>query len=108
MIQIRKNHPAFRLNDSKQVSTLVHFLENSPPGVIVYEINGKKVNDKWEKIQVMFNGTSKSQLIELNSKLWLRAVINNRKADGKNVLASVELAPFSCTILYQNSKSLKN
>jgi pullulanase len=107
LIKMRKEHPAFRMTSAKQVSTLIYFSENTQKGVIIYEIDGKAVNDKWEKIQVMFNGTAKSQSIELNSKLWQAAVINNEFAKGENKLVSAELKPFSCSILYKHKTGLK-
>jgi pullulanase len=108
LIKMRKEHPLFRMTTAKQIAANIRFKENQPQGIIVYEIDGKVVNDKWEKVQVMLNGTNKAQPVTLDSKLWQRIVADNKISDEKNVLVSVELAPYSCTILIKDSKGLKN
>lgn len=108
LVKMRKEHPAFRMMDAKKIASLIRFSEKSQPGVIIYQVDGKRVNDTWEKIQVMFNGTDKSQTIGLDSKLWQEVFADNKKQAGQNVLVSVTLAPYSCTILKKETKNLKN
>ena len=105
MISIRKNHPVFRLTTAKQIAKLIWFEEKTPPGVIVYEIDGAAVNDSWGKIKVLFNGTGKSQTIPLSQKTYLAAIIDNQKVNGIKISGSAELRPYSCTILFIPKKS---
>jgi pullulanase len=108
LIKIRKEHPAFRMTNTKQIANLIRFNEKTPAGVIVYEIDGKAMNDKWEKILVMFNGTGKIQSLPLDSKNWLAAIFNNEIINGENPLASIALAPYSCSIVYQHKSGFTN
>ncbi len=101
LISIRKNHPAFRLTTAKQVAELIRFDEKTSPGIIVYEIDGKAVNDSWRKIKILFNGTNKIQTIPLHDIAWRAAIVNNEISKGKDPVASINLSPFSCTILFQ-------
>lgn len=100
LINIRKEHPAFRMTTAKQIAKLIRFKEKTPAGVIVYEIDGKAMNDKWEKILVMLNGTGKIQSVLPNEKIWQVAVLNNEKVNGTKIPGSAELKPYSCTILF--------
>jgi pullulanase len=100
LIKMRKEHPAFRMITAKQIAKFIRFNEKTPAGVIVYEIDGKAMNDTWEKIKVLFNGTGKSQSVLLNEKTWQAAVLNNEKVNGTKITRSAELKPHSCTILF--------
>ena len=106
LIKMRKEHPAFRMATAIEIAGLIRFTKKTPAGVIVYEINGKGVNDKWQKILVMFNGTDKSKSISLYSENWQTAILNNEIAMGENPLASIDLKPFSCSIFYQHKSGL--
>lgn len=102
LIKLRKQHPAFRMINAKGITKNIKFIENVPDGVISYTINGKEAGDSWNKIQVYFNGTSIRQNVILSSKYWKAIIFNNSYQEINNeVLSSIDLKPFSCTILYQ-------
>lgn len=102
LIKIRKEHPAFRMTNAKGITKNIKFIENVPDGVISYTINGKEAGDSWNKIQVYFNGRSIRQNVIIGSKYWKAIVLNNSYQEINNeVLSSIDLKPFSCTILYQ-------
>lgn len=107
LIKMRKEHPAFRMTDAKSVKENISFLDMSVPGFIVYEINGTAVNDKWKTIRVYLNGSSEKRRIKLLGG-WKQFVHNYKVAPLTDedspvpgLLKSVEMNPFSCTILYQ-------
>lgn len=101
MIALRKAHPAFRLTSAGDIAALLHFEENLPAGVIGYTLNGKASKDKWQQIRVCFNGTGNAQTVILDSKNYKAAVLSNRFVKPVNVVSTVTLQPYSCTILYQ-------
>jgi pullulanase len=72
LIRIRKEHPAFRMMSAKSVADNIRFTENTPPGVIVYTINGEAVKDRCKKIMVILNATPQTQMIKLPGDDWKR------------------------------------
>lgn len=107
LIKMRKEHPAFRMADAKSIKENINFLEMGTPGFIVFDINGGAVNDKWKTIRVYLNGTAEKRRIKLlggwhqfvhNYKV---APFNDEDSPVPGLLKSVEMNPFSCTILYQ-------
>ena len=100
LIRLRKSHPAFRMRTAREIASNIEFLSTSP-GVIAYEINGAALKDKWKRIRVYFNGTKEEQKMNIEGKLWKEAIHHNSAGDGKNVLTTLVLKPYSCSVLYQ-------
>ena len=100
LIKMRKEHPAFRMRTTKEIATNLVFLEKLPAGIIGYTINGESVKDSWKKIRVYFNGTGISQTMQLDKKNWNPFLSNNKIATNEGNVNSLELLPYSCTILY--------
>jgi len=102
LIKLRKDHPAFRMTNAKDIQNNISFITDLPAGVISYTIDGKKAGDKWDRVQVYFNGTSTTQKVILSSKYWKATVLNNKYSDkAQDVVSNLDLKPFSCTILNQ-------
>ena len=70
VIQIRRTHPAFRMQTAQQIASHVHFENNQPAGIIAYTINGAAVGDTWKKIWVAYNGSQSSQTLTLPKGSW--------------------------------------
>jgi pullulanase len=102
LIKIRKEHPAFRLKTTEQIASLIRFDEKTSEGVIIYEIDGNGVADKWGKIRVMFNGTNRIQHFQFDNANWKTAILNNKITDKENSQESNVLEPYSCSILFKN------
>ena len=100
LIQLRKNHPAFRMQTVSQIQKNTRFLENLPEGVVAFEIDGRAVNDSWKKILVCFNGSDKTQPVSVGST-WQSYILNNLIVQSEKVVSNILLAPHSCTILFQ-------
>ena len=102
LIKMRKEHPAFRMTTAKQIAQSIKFMEGTPPGLIVYNINGAKVGDKWKKIFVAFNGSGKEISIAAQSgnyKTFVAGNILSETIGGKE--GYWRLDPYSCSIFYQ-------
>ncbi len=61
LIEIRKQHPAFRLKDKKSIQQYVRAWtsDRTPPRSLIYEIDGAAAGDSWAKIIVVWNGQTK-------------------------------------------------
>ncbi len=99
LVNMRKQHPAFRMASTALIQKNLLFLENQPTGIIGYELNGTSVKDKWKKIQVWFNGNITPTSIQLDNKNWKIAVQDNAFVNGKAAKELV-IKPSSCTIIY--------
>jgi pullulanase len=100
LIQLRRTHPAFRLNTAAQIRMNLRFItDRTPPGVIAYTLNGKAAGDKDSQILVCFNGTGQKQKIMVPGGKW-RAVVQNNSATSGNINSNtLEMSPYSCSIL---------
>jgi pullulanase len=101
LIKLRKEHPAFRMTTAKEIRDNLLFTEGTDKGLISFTLNGKKVKDKWSRIRVYYNGTAVDKEVYLDSKYWQAAVRNNVFVQPVNVVSSITVKSFSCTILFQ-------
>lgn len=102
LIKMRKEHPAFRMQTTKQIAANIKFLEAMPEGVIAYTINGAAVADKWKKIFVAFNGTGKDVSLPAqpgNYKCFIAGNMVSETIGGYE--GFWRLSPYSCSILYE-------
>ena len=102
LIKMRKEHPAFRMQSAKQISSAINFLEGMPEGIIAYTIDGHAAGDKWKDILVIFNGSGEERSIMAQPGSYNVFVAGNMLSDvigGKEGFWRLE--PYSCSILYQ-------
>lgn len=59
LIQLRKNHPAFRMTDAGQIQKHINFCTEYKIGAVSYCIDGAVVGDSWKNIVILFNGSRK-------------------------------------------------
>jgi len=97
LIQIRRAHPAFRMQTAKEIATNLNFEENLPTGIIAYTINGAAVGDTWKKIWVAYNGKQTPQTITLPKGTWKVGL--HSKGSSKSA-TNYTLAGSSAVILY--------
>lgn len=100
LVKMRKEHPAFRMTKATDIASAIRFQEGLPGGVIAYTINGSKVNDKWKKILVCFNGSNTMQRVEPGEGEWINFINDNRTTEPVKQTGTVTLQPYSCSILY--------
>lgn len=65
LIQLRKNHPAFRMKTSGEISDYLNFCTQYQLGVVSYCIQGKEVGDSWKRIILHFNGRNTEASVPL-------------------------------------------
>ncbi len=98
LIQLRKEHPAFRMTSNEQIKKFIRFDAKAAEGIIAFTIDGFAVKDKWKKIFVAYNGNSKFSNIKIPTGQWKNALSN---AD-KPVSGNLNISAFSSLIVYQD------
>ena len=64
LIQLRRNHPAFRLGDARKVRESLEFLPTQPC-VVGYRLKNHAGGDAWEDIIVILNGNREAKSVEI-------------------------------------------
>ena len=101
LIQMRKAHPAFRMQTAAQLQNNIYFFDTAP-GVIGYQINGIAVKDNWQQIQVWFNGSNLEKTIPMAIEKGFKTAIANNFFVSNTAVDVLVLKPYSCTVLYKN------
>lgn len=70
LIALRKAHPAFRLHSAKAIAENVHFLPDTPSGIVAFWIDGAAVGDSWSRIWVVYNATSAPWRLPFGESLY--------------------------------------
>ena len=96
-MQIRRAHPAFRLQTAAQIATHINFENSQPAGIIAYTINGAAVGDTWKKIWVAYNGSLSPQTLTLPRGTWKVGLSSNGSSKLDD---NFTLAGSSAVILY--------
>lgn len=99
LINLRKNHPAFRMPTTALLQKNIKFEQNTNSNIIGYTINGIPAKDGWKKIQVWLNGNDVANNIMLDDTKWTTAILNNT-FETTTAPKKLILQPFSCTVLY--------
>ncbi len=101
LIQLRKVHPAIRLQTAMQIKNNLHFFD-TVPGFVGYQINGAVVKDKWKKIQVWLNGSGVEKTMPLTITAGFKVMIANNFFVAPAIIGVLVLKPYSCTVLYKD------
>lgn len=71
LIQLRKNHPAFRMPTAEMIRRNLQFLPVSDSQeLVVYRINHGANGDRWQNILVLLNGSAKATNYPLPAGTW--------------------------------------
>ena len=102
LIQLRKSHPAFRMNTAESVTENLQFIETEP-GIIAYTINAKECGDTWSKIMVIFNRNKETKTLNLNGETWNICLKDETFMTGQAQKASnfITINPTTAIILFQ-------
>ncbi|GGH47835.1 type I pullulanase [Paenibacillus silvae] len=77
LIQLRREHPAFRLRTREAIEQYVCLLHQEE-GLLAYELQGAAVEDIWQRIVVIYNAAMRARLIPIPSGVWNVAVEDGR------------------------------
>ena len=66
LIQLRKNHPAFRMPTTEMIQQHLKFLDFEEGSLLVgYTISGNANGDSWKDILVLFNGNQVDKAVDI-------------------------------------------
>jgi pullulanase len=102
LIQLRKNHPAFRIKTADEIRKYVNFCTQYKLGVVSYCIHGKEVGDSWKRIILIFNAQQnpvENTLPEGNYQVVAKGNEINESGIGEIVSNVVIVEGISMTIL---------
>lgn len=106
-IELRRQHPAFRMREADMVREKLTFFPKYIPGVIAYELKEHANGDSWENILIFYNGNNYSVEYEIPEKNWLIVAQNGEIAPGGmgHVTTKViRLHPISMMILAEEKR----
>lgn len=101
-IELRHQHPAFRISDGNLVKTHLRFFTKYIPGIIAYELCDHANGDRWRRILVLLNGNNYSVEYEIPMENWLIVAQNGEvmpNGDGYTKTNLVRLHHISMMIL---------
>lgn len=100
LVQLRKSHPAFRLQSREQVLNSIRFDATDTSGVVGFQINALELGDTWKRIWVRYQGTAAEKNWQIESG-WKPAIINNRSVYAREDVRSIQVRPRTLQVLYQ-------
>jgi pullulanase len=101
-IELRQQHPAFRMPDADMIRSKLRFFGKYIPGVIAYELCDHANGDLWRRILVMLNGNNYSVEYEIPMENWLIVAQDGGiypQGTGYTLTSLVKLHPISMMIL---------
>lgn len=109
LIEIRKNHSAFRMNDIDMINESIEFLD-SPDGTIAMLIKDNANNDTWNNIIIAFNNNSASKSIDLPDGQW--TVVGDKQGIDTNGIyeanGTMSLSSYDTVIMYNGVTEVNN
>ncbi|WP_082128449.1 type I pullulanase [Kosmotoga pacifica] len=103
LIELRKNHIAFRMRTSDDIRKNISFLNTPQKRMVAFRINGGAVGDEWKDIIVILNGNTTPVFFKLPDGEW-KQVVDGETA-GNNVIriakGIIRVAGTSACVLYK-------
>lgn len=87
LIALRKEHPAFRMKTTKEISRNLRFLDMPSTNMVGYSLKNHAGHDEWEEIVVLFNGGKTAQKVALPHEGW-HIVVNGDRA-GTDIIETI-------------------
>lgn len=107
LIQLRRNHPAFRMSNAENIRKNLTFSSEYKPGVVSYCIDGKNAGDNWLKIFVVFNGNFEEIKLPLSEGKYT-VIANNtiiNELGIEQIANEITVEPISAKIFVQTEKA---
>ncbi len=103
LIQLRKSHPAFRMDKASQIRESLTFLPTDSDQVVAYEMGPYANGDDWTTIIVVLNGSPDNQVIPISPKKYVQ-VVDGTRVNQKGLYQfssnTVLVPPYSAAVLY--------
>lgn len=82
LIQLRKNHPAFRMAKKEDVQAHLEFLEFPYESIIGYMLKDHANGDSWKRILLIFNANKTGKQVTIPKGKWKMIAVNGRIDEG--------------------------
>ena len=103
LVQLRKNHPAFRMTTTADIQKHLSFMPTQDL-LVGYQISGNANGDKWKNIIVLLNGNNTTKSVDIPKGDWI-VVLEGDKVDEKGIrrisTESIEIPAIGALILVQ-------
>ncbi|QVK17618.1 type I pullulanase [Mycoplasmatota bacterium] len=104
LINLRKNHPAFKMGNAEEINEKLRFFDTGVDQVIGYTINGAK-GEVWDKIVILFNGnTSGKRYVNLPEEGTYNIVVDLARAGTETIRtisgSGIELRANESIVMY--------
>lgn len=102
LIAMRRQHPAFRMNDAETIAKTIVFTHGEN-NIVAYTIDGTKTGDEWSNIYVIYNGNNKIVNMALPEGEWIAACHDGKieLSGNRKFTKRISIPATSATILYQ-------
>ena len=98
LIQMRKDHPVFRLNTTEEIQNRLTFTDTQEL-LIAYQLDGSNLHgESWNKVYIAFNGSDKKQTITLPAGKW-ETVLFNGEFSNSTATEKIIINPKTALIL---------
>ncbi len=81
LIQLRKNHPAFRMTSQEMIQKHLKFLKMPSPQLVGYSLSDHANDDTWTEIIVLFNGKNVEETISIPNGFWTVVLRGNEVSE---------------------------
>ena len=105
LIQLRKNHPAFRMPTTEMIQQHLKFMDFPEGSLLVgYTISRNANGDSWQDILVLFNGNQVDKPIDLPAGNWTMVLrgVEIDEASKIQVANQVKIPASSAMIFYKS------
>ena len=108
LIELRKNHPSFRIPNAQDVIDNLTFLYDDLEGIIAYSITNNSSNDSYSNILVIQNANDKMVKIKLPTGGGWILITDDNTAGSDEITtylggSNIKVAEHSTFILYQDT-----
>lgn len=109
LISMRRSHKAFRMDRNSQIQDNITFLDTNYANVVMYNLSGEDVQDKWKHIVVIYNGRDEEVNVDLPGNEYV--VVVNENSAGNEKLAEINdykvKIPAKCAYVLVDKKSFE-
>jgi pullulanase len=70
LVQLRKNHPAFRMTSNQMITNRLEFLDMPESNLVAYTISDNANGDSWKNILVVLNGNTSYKTVNIPEGEW--------------------------------------